>query len=176
MDDDASEVQVTAWINTPRRSREPFSPFFSSVAVPLPRTASDLTSRPSQRSVAGANRGTPFAYATPHSGPVAGGPILIGDGDTEADEDLYQDDDGEQSWRGVATGEEDNDLIEDVEIGAEEELSSFSIGSVSSIDDINGSDSDEADGDSGYGAQRTDAEDGDEDDDPLDALLGILQD
>ncbi|OAG11458.1 uncharacterized protein CC84DRAFT_1133255 [Paraphaeosphaeria sporulosa] len=182
-DENATDVHVTAWANTPRRSREPFSPFFSSVAAPLPRTASDLASRPSQRSLAGTSKGTPFAYATPHSGPLVGGPVFVGDGDTEADEDLYQDDDGEQSWRGVATGEEDNDLIEDVEMGAEEELASFSLGSVSSIHDcdINNesdgdSDSDEADADSGYAAQRTDAEDEDEDDDPLDALLGILQD
>jgi hypothetical protein len=180
IDEDATDVQVTVWNNTPRRSCEPFSPFFSSVGAPLPRTASDLTSRPSQRSVAGAGKGTPFAYATPHSGPLVGGPVFIGDGDTEADEDLYQDDDdGEQSWRGVATGGEDSDLgedveIEDVEIGAEEELASFS-GDDSGFgsDGVNNdSDSDDADG---FGAQRTDAED-EEDDDPLDALLGILQD
>ncbi|KAL5420502.1 hypothetical protein PMIN04_006439 [Paraphaeosphaeria minitans] len=174
--EDTTEIQVNAWANTPRRSREPFSPFFSSVPAPLPRAASDLTSRPSQRSLAGVNKGTPFAYATPHSGPLVGGTVFIGDGDTEADEDLYQDyDDGEQSWRGVATEEEDNDLVEDFEMGAEEELASFSLDTPSSIDFYmnNDSDSDEADGDSGYGAQRTDAED---EDDPLDALLGILQD
>ncbi|KAF2445459.1 hypothetical protein P171DRAFT_386000 [Karstenula rhodostoma CBS 690.94] len=177
--DDATEVQVTVWNNTPRYSREPFSPFFSSAAAPLPRTASDLTSRPSQRSVAGASKGTPFAYATPHSGPLVGGPDFIGDGDTEADEDLYQDDDGEQSWRGVATGEENSDLGEDVEMGAEEEISFSGDDSGFGSDVLNsnsGSDSDEADGDDGFGAQRTDAEDDEDDDDPLDALLGILQD
>ncbi|KAL1595326.1 hypothetical protein SLS60_010017 [Paraconiothyrium brasiliense] len=184
-DEDATEVHITAWNNTPRRSREPFSPFFSSVAAPLPRTASDLTSRPSQRSIAAVSKGTPFAYATPHSGPLTGGPGFRGDGDTEADEDLYQDnedDDGEQSWRGVMTGEEDSGLAEDVDMGAEEDPANFSEDDSGFGSDGMGSDgeSDDAHDDDGFGAQRTDAEDADdddeEDDDPLDALLGILQD
>ncbi|KAJ4347349.1 uncharacterized protein N0V89_011290 [Didymosphaeria variabile] len=180
---DATEVHVTAWTNTPRRSREPFSPFFSSVAAPLPRTASDLTSRPSQRSLAAVSKGTPFAYATPHSGPLISGPGsgFRGDGDTEADEDLYQDegDDGEQSWRGVMTGEEDNDLGEDVEMGAEEDASFSEEDSGFDSDGVDGDSEDEVLGDEGFGAQRMgaeDAEEEEEDDDPLDALLGILQD
>lgn len=181
VDEDATEVQVTVWNNTPRRSREPFSPFFSSVAAPLPRTASDLTSRPSQRSLAAASKGTPFAYATPHSGPLITGPGLIGDGDTEADEDLYQDDDGEQSWRGVTTGEEDNDLENDAGMGAEEDSVSFSGDDSGFGSDAVDSDADSDGGndDDGFGAQPARdgvAEEDEEDDDPLDALLGILQD
>lgn len=182
--DDVPDVQITGWNATPRRSREPLSPFFSSAAVPLPRAASDLTSRPSQRSVATGSKGTPFAYATPHSGPVTVDREYVGgDGDTEADDDMYQDenDDGEQSWRGVTTGEEDSDLGHDIELSAEEEPLSFS-GDDSGFgsDGLeSGSDSDDA-ADEGFGAQRTDVEDAEdddeEDDDPLDALLGILQD
>ncbi|KAJ4303517.1 hypothetical protein N0V90_002413 [Kalmusia sp. IMI 367209] len=181
----ALEGQAAFWNNTPRRSREPLSPFFSSVAPPFPRTGSDSASRPSQRSAAVVGKGTPFAYATPHSGPFIGGPGFGGGGgDTEADEDLYQDDDGEQSWRGVATGEDDSDLGDEVDMGTEEEPASFSGDDSGFGSDNMNSDSDEeyVDGfDDGFGAQRTDAEDDDdedeeEDDDPLDALLGVLQD
>jgi hypothetical protein len=185
-------VQITPWNNTPRRSREPFSPFFSSAAVTLPRTSSDLTSRPSQRSVAAVSKGTPFAYATPHSVPLVSGPAFIGgDGDTEADEDLYHgddddDSDGEHSWPGVAAGDDDSEFEVDIDMGAEDELTSFSVddSGLGSEDLSSGSDDDDGDSDSddaaevGFGAQRTDVEDAedDEDDDPLDALLGILQD
>ncbi|KAF1979679.1 hypothetical protein BU23DRAFT_496458 [Bimuria novae-zelandiae CBS 107.79] len=175
-DEDASAVVAPAWNNTPRRSREPYSPFFSSVALPLPRTASDLASRPSQRSVAAVSKGTPFAYATPHSGPLIGGPTFGsggGGGDTEPDEDIYQDDDddGEQSWPGVTTGEEDSDMG-DVDMGAEDEPASFS-----GDDSGFGSDSDSDDaGDDRFGAQHADLEDDDDEDDPLDALLGVLRD
>jgi hypothetical protein len=66
-------------------------------------------SRPSQRSVAVAGKSTPFAYATPHSGPFVGGPgfnAYNNGGDTEPDDD---DDDGEQSWRGVTDGDNGED-------------------------------------------------------------------
>ena len=190
VDTDPTDVQAMPWINTPRRSREPLSPFFSSAAVPLPRTSSDLTSRPSQRSVAAVSKGTPFAYATPHSGPLVGGPGFVVGGDTEADEDLYQndDDDDEHSWPGVAAGQDDSDsdfdddIDIDIDMAVEDEAASFSAddSGFGSEDMSSGSDSD---GDSdaaevGFGAQRTDMEDADDDqdDDPLDALLGILQD
>lgn len=107
-----TEEQITIWNATPRRSREPPSPFFSS--QPLRRSNSDMASRPSQRSVAVVGKSTPFAYATPYSGPFVGGPAFgEGDyghgGDTEPDDDdMYNDDDGEQSWHGVATGDDDS--------------------------------------------------------------------
>ena len=113
------EAQVTTWNPTPRRSREPPSPHFSHPA--LPRSSSDITSRPSQRSVARSNPGA-FAYATPASGPFVGGPVFAGyyqGGDTEPDsddgknddknddaDDDDDDDDGEQSWHGVTDGDE----------------------------------------------------------------------
>lgn len=174
----ATEVQMPAWNNTPRRSREPFSPFFSSVALPLPRTASDLASRPSQRSATAIGKGTPFAYATPHSGPLVGGPGFDVDGDTEADDDLYQDDDGEQSWRGVTTGEEDSELGDDAEVGAREESASFSGDDSGFGSDGLENDGDESDGEVGLGAQRTglgNTHEDEKDDDPLDALLDVLR-
>lgn len=190
VDTETTDVQITPWNNTPRRSHEPFSPFFSSAAVTLPRTSSDLTSRPSQRSVAAASKGTPFAYATPHSVPLISGPAFVGgDGDTEADEDLYHgdddddDDDGEHSWPGVAAGDDDSDFEVDIDMGAEDELTSFSVDdSGFGSEDLSSGSDDDGDSDDaaevGFGAQRTDVEDAedDEDDDPLDALLGILQD
>jgi hypothetical protein len=103
-----ADAQVSARNPTPRRSREPPSPFYSSNAA-LPRSNSDVASRPSQRSVAVVGKSTPFAYATPHSGPFAGGPALDNydnGGDTEPD-DAYEEDDGEQSWRGVTDGDDD---------------------------------------------------------------------
>jgi hypothetical protein len=110
-DDAATEAQITAWGPTPRRSREPPSPFYSSQSA-LPRTNSDVASRPSQRSVAVVGKSTPFAYATPHSGPFLGGAgfgAFNNGGDTEPDDDndADDDDDGEQSWRGVTDGDED---------------------------------------------------------------------
>jgi hypothetical protein len=107
-----TEAQITVWNPTPRRSREPPSPFYSSQPA-LPRTNSDVASRPSQRSVAVASKSTPFAYATPHSGPFiagAGFSAYNNGGDTEPDDDndADDDDDGEQSWRGVTDGDEDD--------------------------------------------------------------------
>jgi hypothetical protein len=108
---------VTIWNPTPRRSREPPSPHVTHAA--LPRSSSDVTSRPSQRSVTRASNAAAFAYATPASGPFLGGPAFGGynqGGDTEPDDDsddnnengddADDDDDGEQSWHGVTDGDE----------------------------------------------------------------------
>ena len=108
---------VTIWNPTPRRSREPPSPHFTHPA--LPRSNSDVTSRPSQRSVTRTSNPAAFAYATPASGPFLGGPAFGGynqGGDTEPDndsgdeneevDDADDDDDGEQSWHGVTDGDE----------------------------------------------------------------------
>jgi hypothetical protein len=97
--------QATMWTtNTPRRSREPPSPYFSSHPE-LPRSNSDATSR-SQRSANVVGKNTPFAYATPHSGPMIGGHkgfSQFGEGgDTEVDE---AEDTG--SWHGVG-GDDDH--------------------------------------------------------------------
>ncbi|KAG9388745.1 hypothetical protein A1F94_001638 [Pyrenophora tritici-repentis] len=121
------DPQVPIWNATPRRSREPPSPFFSS-QPPLQRSTSEVTSRPSQRSVAVAGKSTPFAYATPHSGPVLGGPAFDAynnGGDTEPDDDdndAYDGDDGEQSWHGVTDGDNDSvsDSARDAGAGAQE--------------------------------------------------------
>ncbi|KAF3010582.1 hypothetical protein E8E13_001464 [Curvularia kusanoi] len=115
---------VTIWHPTPRRSREPPSPRFTHPA--LPRSSSDVASRPSQRSVTRTSNPAAFAYATPASGPFLAGPAFGGynqGGDTEPDddsddanvdaedanvdaEDADDDDDGEQSWHGVTDGDE----------------------------------------------------------------------
>jgi hypothetical protein len=108
------QAQALVWANnTPRRSREPPSPFFSSHPE-LPRTSSDVTSR-SQRSVGVAGKHTPFAYATPHSGTLVGGHAGLRmeffgeDGDTEVDEG------GSGSWHGVGGDEEDEDSDSDAD-------------------------------------------------------------
>jgi hypothetical protein len=122
----------------------------------------------------GVGKGTPFAYATPHSGPALG----FGGGDTEPDSDHYQDD-GEKSWRGV---EEDDDAIDIV--GGDEESPSFSgdesgFGSEDEAKDMDLDDSDEDadEGDDedefGYAGQRP--VDSDEDEDVYDTLLGVLE-
>jgi hypothetical protein len=173
------------------RSREPPSPFFSSEAPqmpPIPRTNSDLASRPSQRSVAVVGKGTPFAYATPHSGVFVAG-NGFGGGDTEADDDdAYQDDDGELSWRGVVTGEErsessssSEDEEGDVEAGAQEEPASFS-----GDEDVFGTEADDdySEEEDGFGAQkhkpRDDVDDSDEEGESgseiFDTLLNVLRD
>lgn len=166
-----AEAQVTIWNPTPRRSREPPSPFYSS-QIALPRSVSDVASRPSQRSVAMTGKSTPFAYATPHSGPFVGGPGFDGfdrGGDTEPD-----DDDGEQSWRGVTDGDEEDGVSNSSDIhGGAEEPGSFSaddsgFGSESGDDD----DSD----DDAFGAQLQQAIDEDSEDDVLDSLLDVLED
>jgi hypothetical protein len=121
------EAQVTIFHPTPRRSREPVSPFYYSQPA-LRRSDSDITARPSQRSVAGFGRCTPSAYATPHSGLYNGGPAYSHDqgGDTEPDDDDDAgSDDGEQSWDPVTDGEEDNmgNSGSDAEAGALEQVS-----------------------------------------------------
>ncbi|CAO2654266.1 Nn.00g109990.m01.CDS01 [Neocucurbitaria sp. VM-36] len=174
-----AEAQVTIWTATPRRSREPPSPFYSSQPA-LPRTNSDITSRPSQRSVAIVGKSTPFAYATPHSGPFVGGSGFGGyhhGGDTEPDDD-DDDDDGEASWRGVTDGDEDSasSSASDAEAGAEEP------GSFSGDDSGFESESGDDDGHSGdegeFGAQRQHADEDDEEeeeDDVFDSLLDVLE-
>jgi hypothetical protein len=178
-EDVPAEAQVPIWAATPatmRRSREPPSPFYSSQPA-LPRSNSDVTSRPSQRSVAMIGRSTPFAYATPHSGPFVDAPAFgayDNGGDTEPDEDNDVYDDGEQSWRGVTDG--DNDSASDVRAGAQEG-ESFSgddsgFGSDSG-DDSNGQSEEEAE----YHAQRPLESDDDEDEeDVFDSLLSVIED
>ncbi|PVI07422.1 hypothetical protein DM02DRAFT_714529 [Periconia macrospinosa] len=170
------EAQATIWANTPRRSREPPSPFYSS----------DL-SRPSQRSAALAGKSTPFAYATPHSGAFVSA-LGFGRGDTEADTDIYQDDDGEQSWRGLTTGEDDSDSSsDDAEAGAQVQLVDYSdedsaLGSdEDDIEDNNANEDVGVDVDADEDifdpqqAVEEDDEDEDGDDDVYDTLLGVLR-
>jgi hypothetical protein len=165
--DRAPVEQVAIWTNTPRRSREPPSPFFSSVPQPLqlPRTNSDLMSRPSQRSAVVAGKNTPFAYATPHSG-VYIGVKGVGGSDTEADDNLFPaDGDGENSWRGVATGDDSssssNSSSSDAGAGIEDDLGSFS-----GDDDGFEAEADEDDDSDG---------EGDSGDEVFDKLLGVLR-
>ena len=174
-----AEVQVPIWNATPRRSREPPSPFYSSEPA-LPRTNSDLASRPSQRSAALVGRTTPFAYATPHSGPFVGGPGFTRysyGGDTEPD-----DDDGEQSWRGVTDSNNEDGTSSPTsasKAGAEEP------GSFSGDDSGFGSESGDEDEDddvqseespfSAHQQQDHDEDDENEDEDVLDSLLDVLE-
>lgn len=149
---DLADAQLTGWNPTPRRSHEPTSPFFSSQPR-LPRTNSDVASRPSQRSVAVVGKSTPFAYATPHSGPFLGAVGYNNGGDTEPDDDDDQDedgDDGEQSWRGVTDGEEDA-------------ASSSSSSSPDPEDDMHGASF--SGDDSGFGSESGDGHDDGHDDD-----------
>jgi hypothetical protein len=175
-----AEAQVPIWAATPatmRRSREPPSPFYSSQPA-LPRSNSDVTSRPSQRSVAMMGRSTPFAYATPHSGPFIGGPAFgayDNGGDTEPDEDndAYDDDDGEQSWRGVTDG--DNDSASEAVAGAQEGAS-FS-GDDSGFGSDSGDDSEaQSDEDAEYHAQRPLEDDDEDEEDVFDSLLSVIED
>ncbi|KAF2746920.1 hypothetical protein M011DRAFT_381132, partial [Sporormia fimetaria CBS 119925] len=87
--------------NDNRRANDLPSPFYSSHPDHHARSTSDPAR--SERSVGlAAGKTTPFAYATPYSGPIAGG-FDFGGGDTEPDDDAsYQDrGDDEASWRGV---------------------------------------------------------------------------
>ncbi|KAH8727960.1 hypothetical protein GQ44DRAFT_703248 [Phaeosphaeriaceae sp. PMI808] len=170
---------------TPRRSREPPSPFFSSQPV-LPRSNSDVTSRPSQRSIAVLGKSTPFAYATPHSGPFVGGPAF-GDynngGDTEPDDDndAYEASDGEQSWRGVTDGEDDGAADSDSS-GPEppEDDSQYEAnlwgnsGSEIESGDDDGEES-EFDVDRNKHHNTTTTDEDEEECDVLDTLLGVLE-
>ncbi|KAJ9664873.1 hypothetical protein H2201_005094 [Coniosporium apollinis] len=85
---------------TPRRSKEPPSPFFSS--HPDVRVPSDGGSR-SQVTAPPKSGGTPFAYATPHSGPVAQMHYVDG-GDTEPDSENER-----EEWKGFKDEDEDED-------------------------------------------------------------------
>ncbi|KAH6644037.1 hypothetical protein C7974DRAFT_13024 [Boeremia exigua] len=178
---------VTIWNPTPRRSREPPSPHFTHPA--LPRSSSDVTSRPSQRSVTRTSNPAAFAYATPASGPFLGGPAFGGynqGGDTEPDddsaeenddgEDADDDDDGEQSWHGVTDGDEvsvSSSSESDADAGAAE-MVSFS-GDDSGFDSEN--DASQSDGDRTPTARRRRLdEDEDEDDGAIfDTLLEVLE-
>ncbi|KAH7410208.1 hypothetical protein DE146DRAFT_604254 [Phaeosphaeria sp. MPI-PUGE-AT-0046c] len=144
---DLAEAQLTTWNPTPRRSREPPSPFFTS-QPPLPRTNSD---------VALVGRSTPFAYATPHSGPFLVATTYNNGGDTEPDDDEDNQDgdendseDGEQSWRGVTDGED------------EAAAASSSSSSGSDPEDVMHGASFSGD-DSGFGSESGDENDEDED-------------
>jgi len=183
LDQDAAvEAQVPIWNATPRRSREPPSPFFSSQPL-LQRSASDVTSRPSQRSVAVTGKSTPFAYATPHSGPFLGGPAFNAydnGGDTEPDDDdndAYDGDDGEQSWHGVTDGDNDSvsDSALDAGVGAQEGAS-FS-GDDSGFGSDDGDDSDaQSDEEAEAHAQRQQDEEDEDEEDVFDSLLSVIED
>jgi hypothetical protein len=177
-----SEVQMTIWNPTPRRSREPPSPFYSSQPA-LPRTNSDVTSRPSQRSLAVTGKFTPFAYATPHSGPITAGTGFGGynnGGDTEPDDDdddVDPDDDGEQSWHGVTDGDDDGtsvsgpDLDDDSHHGASFSGDDSGFGTESGEDD-----GEQSEFDVDRNAHRHHATTDDDEEDVLDSLLDVLED
>jgi hypothetical protein len=183
---DAAEAQLTMWNPTPRRSREPPSPFLSSQPA-LPRTNSDVISRPSQRSIVLVGKSTPFAYATPHSGPFMGGPVYSGfnnGGDTEPDDDndAYEDEDGEQSWRGVID-DDDEATSSSASSGAYAEDdaqhgASFS-GDESGFGTESGEDDDaehsEFDVDRNAPHNTTTDDDEEEEGDVLDTLLDVLE-
>ena len=163
------EAHVTIWHPTPRRSREPPSPFYHSQPT-LRRSDSDVTARPSQRSMA---RCTPSAYATPHSGVCIGGPTYSygQGGDTEPD-----DDDDTSSWAPETDGEEDNvaNSSSDAEAGGQEQVS-FS-GDDSGFESESGSDEGHSE-DGPVGARRN-GHDYDNDEDHLkifDDMLDVLE-
>ncbi|KAF1833215.1 hypothetical protein BDW02DRAFT_394021 [Decorospora gaudefroyi] len=178
--DAPAEARAPLWNATPRRSREPPSPFHSSQPA-LPRSNSDVTNRPSQRSIAVVGKLTPFAYATPHSGPFAGGPgfgAYNNGGDTEPDDDndAYDDDDGEQSWHGVTDGDNDSasSSASDAEAGGQEGVS-FS-GDDSGFGSVSGDESDgHSEGEGEVHAQRKHENDEDEED-VFDSLLSVIED
>jgi hypothetical protein len=187
-DEVPTEAQITAWGPTPRRSREPPSPFYSSQPALL-RTSSDVASRPSQRSVAVVGKSTPFAYATPHSGPFIGGAgfgAYNNGGDTEPDDDNDaddDDDDGEQSWHGVTDGDEDDDGSSSAASGPHPENVERYGASFSGDDSGFGTESDDNDGDqSEFDVDRnarpnttTDDDDEEEEGDLFDTLLDVLE-
>ncbi|OAL01340.1 hypothetical protein IQ06DRAFT_335659 [Phaeosphaeriaceae sp. SRC1lsM3a] len=180
---DLAEAHLTIWNPTPRRSREPPSPFITQ--PPLPRTNSDVASRPSQRSVALVGKSTPFAYATPHSGLVATGYNNGGDTEPDDDEDDHDgnSDDGEQSWRGVTDGEDEaasssSSSSADPEDGIHG--ASFS-GDDSGFGSESGANHDDDDEQSEFDVDRnprhntTTDDDDEEEGDVFDTLLGVLQ-
>ncbi|KAF2631620.1 hypothetical protein BU25DRAFT_192138 [Macroventuria anomochaeta] len=174
---------VTIWNPTPRRSREPPSPHFTHPA--LPRSSSDATSRPSQRSVTRTSNPAAFAYATPASGPFLGGPAFGGynqGGDTEPDDDSGDenedaedadddDDDGEQSWHGVTDGDEATVTSSDSDAGAgAQEMVSFS-GDDSGFESEN--DASQSDGDRTPTTRRRQLDEDEDEDDDMDADDGV---
>lgn len=189
----AQQAQMILCNPTPisRRSREPPSPFYSSLPA-LARSNSDVTSRPSQRSVAVAGKSTPFAYATPHSGPFIGGLAFGGynnGGDTEPDDDdednAYDGEDGEQSWGGVTDGEDDSSVSSSSSASGASATEVGAQGASFSADDSGfGSDSAEDDSgdEAGPGARQLSSQDDDNEDeddedeeDVFDSLLDVLQ-
>lgn len=167
------ETTVPIWSKTPRQSREPLSP--SAPSYPeLPRTNSDVASK---------GKSTPFAYATPHSGPVTRRrePEDFIGGDTEPDSDddnaklSGHGNDDEQSWRGVddRTEASGNSNVDEDAAGAEDP-SSFSgedsgFGSEDNSED-EGSGSEFFD----YGGHDHDQNDDEDGEDVFDTLLGVL--
>jgi hypothetical protein len=171
-----TEVQITGWNPTPRLSREPPSPFYSSLPA-IARSSSDVT-RPSQRSAAVVGKSTPFAYATPHSGPSMGGPGFGGynnGGDTEPDDDGG--DDGEQSWHGVTDGDEDGaSSPASSELGPEDGARFEA--SFSGDDSGFGSDSEDEGSNMSDGTHRDPTNDHveeEEEEDVFDSLLDVLE-
>ena len=69
---------IVNWTATPRRSPAPASPFFSEIVSGEGR--SQATGGFSNVTVNHKGGGTPFAYATPHSGPVMNSVVNAGDG------------------------------------------------------------------------------------------------
>jgi hypothetical protein len=98
------EVDHQGAMFTPRLSREPPSPFMSdNLGESRSQVAGPSTGNGSRR------RGTtPYAYATPHSNTIATVDFAGGDGDTEADTEIIQNEDrdkAEEEWHGVAEDE-----------------------------------------------------------------------
>ncbi|KAF2495609.1 hypothetical protein BU16DRAFT_461953 [Lophium mytilinum] len=171
----SSSQAAFRYMNTPRRSKEPPSPFFSSPhRLPRSNSNSDATSRSQRSALAGAELryvqgqgqgvkggGTPFAYATPHSGTVVGRGGFEGGGDggdTEVDSvdgGGGNDDEGgswsPNTWRPPQRAEGG-----EMESGDEDGLAGFSEGS-------SGSDSGFAEEDEYEEEDDDDEEDEDED-------------
>ena len=170
-----TEAPASIWNATPRRSREPPSPFFSSEPA-LPRSNSDIVSSRSQSSLGMTGKST-FAYATPHSGPFVAGPVFNAynnAGDTEPDDD-NDDDDGEQSWHGVTDGESVSSSVAGAAIGAQE-ATSFSGDDSGFGSDNDNDDSDAQSEDSGDHAQRRRLDTEEDEDDVFDSLLSVIED
>ncbi|KAF2808055.1 uncharacterized protein BDZ99DRAFT_572924 [Mytilinidion resinicola] len=205
----SSSQAAFRYMNTPRRSKEPPSPFFSSPnRVPRSNSNSDATSRSQWSAVAGAEMrfvqgmgqgqgvkegGTPFAYATPHSGTVVGGRGFEGgEGDTEVDTvDGDANDDSRESrggrrspstWRPpqrVDDGEmevemengrsgNEDELGIDVVGGAQEVETEMSMGESGDEDGLGGFSEGSSGSDSGFAEEdeyEEDNDDSDEEDD-----------
>ncbi|KAF1916174.1 hypothetical protein BDU57DRAFT_220284 [Ampelomyces quisqualis] len=151
-----AEAQSNMWNPTPRRSREPPSPFYSSQPA-LPRTT--------------------------HSGPFLAGAGFGGynnGGDTEPDDDDVNDDDGEQSWCGVTDG--DDEAASSSSSSSQDAEEGLQYGASFSGDDSGfGTESEDEDGEqSEFDIDRnapnnTTTDEDEEDGDVLDTLLGVLE-